>query len=193
MNIGGAQNSVPVLLPRVPTQISDTDKGGKTVESGTDDKSNKAGQASNQAAKITQKEQAELNSLKARDREVRAHEQAHIAAGGSLVSGGASFTYSKGPDGKNYAVSGEVSVDTSVAKTPEETIQKAAQIRRAALAPANPSAQDRKVAAQASQMELEARQQLQAENNQSNGKTVSYQDNESENSTQTGQLIDLRA
>ena len=41
-----------------------------------------------------------------------------------------------------------VVVGTSEAGTPEQTIQKAAQIRRAALAPADPSSKDRQVADQ---------------------------------------------
>ena len=42
-------------------------------------------------------------------------------------------------------------------RTPDETIQRARQIRAAALAPADPSGQDRAVAAQATQMEQNAR------------------------------------
>lgn len=107
---------------------------------------------------------AELAKLKARDREVRAHEAAHAAAAGSLAKGGPSYTYQRGSDGRLYAVGGEVSIDTSaVSGDPEATIQKARQIRAAANAPANPSAQDRAVAAQASRMEAEARRELQQE------------------------------
>ncbi len=100
----------------------------------------------------------QLRQLQERDREVRAHEQAHISAGGSVVTGGASYSYETGPDGRQYAVGGEVGIDTSpVPNNPEATMEKAQTIRRAALAPASPSAQDQKVAAQAAQMEAEAR------------------------------------
>jgi hypothetical protein len=99
----------------------------------------------------------EVRDLKKRDAEVKAHEQAHMAAGGGLVQGAASYTYEKGPDGAMYAVGGEVKIDTSPARTPQQTIRKAQQIRRAALAPAQPSATDRAVAAAASQMEAQAR------------------------------------
>ncbi len=112
---------------------------------------------------LTPQEQAEVRRLQARDREVRAHEQAHQAAGGSLVSSAASFSYTTGPDGKRYATGGEVGVDTSKGRTPEETLRRAQQIRRAALAPAQPSGQDRAVAAQASRMEAQARQELNAQ------------------------------
>lgn len=101
----------------------------------------------------------ELIELQARDQEVRAHEAAHKSAGGSLASG-ADFTYQKGSDGNMYAVGGEVSIDTSEGETPEETMQKAAQIQAAALAPANPSPQDIKVAGEAAQMLLKAQTEL---------------------------------
>lgn len=114
---------------------------------------------------LSVEERRMLEELRQRDAEVRAHEQAHIAAGGPHVRGGANYTYQTGPDGRQYAVGGEVSIDTSaVPGNPELTEQKAQTVRRAALAPANPSAQDLKVAASASQMEAEARaEKLRAE------------------------------
>jgi len=111
-------------------------------------------------AELSKEDQQKINELKKRDQEVKAHEQAHIAAGGAYVQGGAQLTYEKGPDGRRYAVGGEVSISTSKARTPEETITKAQVIRRAALAPADPSPQDRRVAAQASAMETSARREL---------------------------------
>lgn len=104
-------------------------------------------------------EQNQVEKLKARDRQVRQHEQAHMAAGAGMITSGASFTYQRGPDGVNYAVGGEVGISTSPGRTPEETIQRARQIRSAALAPADPSGQDRAVAAKAAQMAQEAEQQ----------------------------------
>lgn len=100
-----------------------------------------------------------LAQLKAADREVRAHEQAHMAAGAG-ITGAASYTYKTGPDGKQYAVAGEVPVDTSAGRTPEETLAKAQKIRAAALAPAQPSAQDYKVAQTAAKMKLSAQAEL---------------------------------
>ena len=102
-------------------------------------------------------EQAQLRSLKTRDREVRAHEQAHASVGGQYTSS-PSFTYQKGSDGVLYAVGGEVSISTSsVAGDPRATLEKAQVIQRAALAPADPSAQDRSVAANAVSMAQKAR------------------------------------
>ncbi len=98
-----------------------------------------------------------LADMKARDAEVRAHEAAHVAAGGSYVQGGASFSFETGPDGKQYAVGGEVGIDTSpVAGDPQATAAKARTVRAAALAPASPSGADRAIASQASQMEAQA-------------------------------------
>ncbi|MDR1709772.1 MAG: hypothetical protein LBS70_08645 [Candidatus Accumulibacter sp.] len=116
-----------------------------------------AGRASAQTSSsgLTEEEEREVEELKKTDQEVRRHEQQHIAAGGGLA-GGASFTYVTGPDGKRYAVAGEVRIDTSEGRTPEETLQRARRIRAAALAPGEPSAQDYSVAAAASRMEMQA-------------------------------------
>ena len=106
----------------------------------------------------------QVQKLQARDREVRAHEQAHIAAGGQHVSGGASFTYQAGPDGRQYAIGGAVQIDTTpVPGDPEATAEKARTVRRAALAPANPSATDQNVAAKATAMEGKARSEQAAQ------------------------------
>lgn len=109
---------------------------------------------------LTEEESKEVEKLKARDREVRAHEQAHLAAAAGLAASGASYTYQRGPDGVSYAVGGEVKIDTSPGNTSEETIRRAQTIRAAALAPAEPSGQDRAVAAKAAKMEAEARAEL---------------------------------
>jgi hypothetical protein len=105
---------------------------------------------------LSEKEKQIIEELKRRDEAVRRHEQAHIAAGGSLVRGGANYNYQVGPDGKQYAIGGEVQIDVSPEDTPEATIRKMQQVQRAALAPADPSPQDRAVAAMASRIEAQA-------------------------------------
>lgn len=110
--------------------------------------------------RIDQQEIGQLLKLKQRDTEVRAHEQAHLSAAGRFARGGASFTLQKGPDGTSYAIGGEVGIDVGKESTPEATIVKMQTIRRAALAPANPSAADRRIASQASVKEAQARQEL---------------------------------
>ena len=102
-------------------------------------------------------QQKEVADLKQTDQEVKAHEQAHMAAGAGLVMGGANYQYQRGPDGKMYAVGGEVKIDTSRENDPKDTVNKMQQVKRAALAPSQPSGQDRSVAARASQIEAEAR------------------------------------
>lgn len=98
---------------------------------------------------LTEEEEAYVRELKAIDREVRAHEQAHVAKGGAYA-GQPNYTYVTGPDGVRYAVAGTVQIDTgTVPGDPEATIRKLETVRQAALAPAQPSAQDRSVAAQA--------------------------------------------
>jgi hypothetical protein len=126
-----------------------------------DPRPGRAVRPADEAARLTEAELRQLEQLKARDREVRAHEQAHIAAGGSLVRGGASYTYQQGPDGRRYAVAGEVHIDTApVAGDPEQTARQAEQVRRAALAPGSPSAQDRAVAARAAATATRARAEV---------------------------------
>lgn len=105
---------------------------------------------------LDEDEKRQVDQLKKRDMEVKAHERAHMAAGGGLVQGGASYTYQRGPDGQLYAVGGEVKIDTSSERDPDQTIQKMEQVKRAALAPAQPSGTDRAVAAQAAQVQLQA-------------------------------------
>lgn len=102
----------------------------------------------------------QIQELAARDREVRAHEQAHAAVAGQYA-GSPTYSFVRGPDGVSYAVGGEVSIDTSpIPGDPEATLRKAQQLRRAANAPADPSSQDGSVAAQAAQMEQQARAEL---------------------------------
>ena len=112
---------------------------------------------------LSQEELKTLTELKSRDIEVRAHEQAHLSSAGQYAAGGASFSYTTGPNGKRYATGGEVPIDISKADSPAATIAKMRTVRRAALAPANPSAADRSIAASASGKEAQARKELQEE------------------------------
>jgi hypothetical protein len=101
-------------------------------------------------SELTEEERQQVEELKKRDAEVRRHEQAHKAAAAGHAKGGPSYSYETGPDGRRYAVGGEVQIDTSeVSNDPDATIRKMRQIQRAANAPAEPSSQDRQVAAQA--------------------------------------------
>ncbi|NNE43760.1 MAG: hypothetical protein HKN12_06110 [Gemmatimonadetes bacterium] len=105
---------------------------------------------------LTESEKAHVQELRARDAEVRAHENAHASAGGGLA-GAPSYEFQQGPDGRQYAVGGEVPIQVKEGATPEETLRIANQVRAAALAPANPSSADMAVAASASSLEMKAR------------------------------------
>ncbi|MBF0201926.1 MAG: hypothetical protein HQK66_11565 [Desulfamplus sp.] len=110
---------------------------------------------------LTEQDIRLLTELQKTDTEVRAHEMAHIAAGGQYVTSVAKLELRKGPDGRNYAVGGEVSIDTSpIPGDPRATAEKMRQIQMAALAPASPSNQDRKVAARAAALGAKAMSEL---------------------------------
>lgn len=115
---------------------------------------------------LSEEEQQQVDELKKRDREVHIHEQTHMAAAGGYAKGGPQYDYQSGPDGKQYAVGGHVNLDTSAENTPEATLQKANILRKAATAPADPSGQDRSVAAAATQMAMEARQEITAKSSE---------------------------
>ena len=111
------------------------------------------------AKELSEGEKQLLKELSVRDGEVKAHEAAHQAAGGGMT-GAATYTYQQGPDGKMYAIGGEVSISMKSGSTPEETIANARQIASAAMAAGDPSPQDFAVASSARVMEIKAQQQL---------------------------------
>ncbi|MCG8427565.1 MAG: hypothetical protein MI754_09440 [Chromatiales bacterium] len=162
-----------------PTQAKDTAETNNQInpknseESDSSQQPNKVSKSeeSNQQG-LTPEEQKKVEELKKRDREVRAHEQAHLAAGGQYTTG-VSYEYERGPDGHSYAVGGEVGIDTSpVPGDPEATLEKAEVVRRAALAPAEPSPQDRQVAADAAAMATEARVEIMKQRQHGGGETT---------------------
>lgn len=131
------------------------------------------GSSQSSASGLTEEEQAVVREMKQTDAKVRAHEMAHLAAGGQFATG-PSYEFQKGPDGGLYAVAGEVNIDTSpIPGDPEATIAKANQIRAAALAPGDPSAQDRSVANAAAQMAAKASVEAAKQKNGETGDTTS--------------------
>ena len=162
-NPGGTSSSEELAQNQTEPEI--LEKGNKpSPENGAS-----AAQDQNQV----RAEQAVIQQLKLRDQEVKAHEQAHASVGG-VHAGSASFTYTRGPNGALYATGGEVGISTSpVAGDPQATLQKARQVQAAALAPLNPSSQDRAVAARAGQMALDAQANLAAERTQSSREAAS--------------------
>ena len=106
---------------------------------------------------LSEQEIRQVEQLKQTDQEVRQHERAHEVAGGPYT-GSASYDYQAGPDGKRYAVAGEVPIDYGPVKgNPQATVEKMQTVIAAALAPAEPSSKDLQVAAQARQYLLEAK------------------------------------
>jgi len=161
--VEGAAEGAATVTASSETQedrsADDRVEGKEGEEKGGEEEEEVAEGAGN--AGLTAEEQEQVKKLAERDREVRTHEQAHVAAAGPYLRGGPTYTYQKGPDGKNYAVGGEVQIDNSpVPNDPEATIRKAHVVRAAALAPAEPSAQDRAVAAAATKMQQEAQAEV---------------------------------
>jgi len=150
----------------------------KTIENNTNSEKNRINELPTEKKgvtdrELTDEEKNKVEELKKIDREVRSHEAAHKSAGGSLVTGGASYTYTNGPDGMKYVTGGEVQIDISYdLDDPQGTIDKMRQVRRAALAPSDPSAQDRSVAAKASQIESRARVELTKQQNNNSDTTI---------------------
>ena len=142
----GQESGLPVLF-------------GQREEPAFGQKNNEEGNSPFAKEELTQDELQIIHKLQARDREVRSHEQAHIAAGGGNA-GAPSFEYQLGPDGKRYVVGGHVGISISGGGSPEETIRKMRVVERAALAPARPSATDVAVASKAAQLGMKAQMQL---------------------------------
>ncbi|MCS6161282.1 putative metalloprotease CJM1_0395 family protein [Shewanella baltica] len=129
-----------------------------------------AQQAQEQAKQAQEKaqtqQQQQVDSLKARDSEVKAHEHAHATVGGQYAQS-PSFKYEKGADGQRYAIDGEVQIDVSVVGgDPLATINKMKQVYAAAMAPVDPSSADIRVAAEALQKMNEAKVKLAEERQQ---------------------------
>jgi hypothetical protein len=104
--------------------------------------------------------QKAVEQLKSRDKEVRAHEAAHSTNPELIKIGSSQFDYTIGPDGKAYATGGKVTLSTGNSRTPEEALSKAEALKKAAMAPGEPSSQDFQTLNAAVAMEFEARNQI---------------------------------
>ncbi len=154
----------PGQVARSPVTSAYADKPSSAAMAERDAKP-AADAASGDAAVSPQQQaqqQQQITELASRDREVRSHEQAHAAVGGSYA-GAPTYSFKRGPDGQTYAVGGEVSIDVSpIPNDPAATLRKMEVVQQAALAPAEPSAQDLRVAAQAQVLAAQARSELAA-------------------------------
>ena len=154
----------PGQVARSPVTSAYADKPSSAAMAERDAKP--AADAASGDTAVSPQQQAQLQqqiaALASRDREVRSHEQAHTAVGGSYA-GAPTYSFKRGPDGQAYAVGGEVSIDVSpIPNDPAATLRKMEVVQQAALAPAEPSAQDLRVAAQAQVLAAQARSELAA-------------------------------
>lgn len=162
-------SSDTTLLPTSETVTATSDESHNNKQTTSDDSESSSSEKDEQK---TQKEEQAIKDLKKRDTEVRTHEQAHQAAGGQYA-GSPVFDMTKGPDGKDYATGGHVNIDVSaIPDDPQATLKKMSQIKSAALAPAEPSSQDLKVAAKAESVAAVAR----SEQTKSSSTTTSSND-----------------
>ncbi len=142
----------------------------RAVSTGRADTAGSAKEAKSAAGtELTPAQQAQVAKLKQTDQKVRTHEAAHLAAGNGVVTSGARYEYTTGPDGKRYAVGGEVSIDTGKEDEPKANIDKGQRIQRAALAPAEPSSQDYRVAAVGAQMVADGYRDLRIQTREAQG------------------------
>ncbi len=167
MQIGGSGLSYRIDYASAATQRDDSlaaepSTGGSFRARGEEPEAKDPDGTSKDPAEKAQQQQV-IAQLQARDTEVRAHESAHLAAAGGIAAGGASFTYQKGPDGRMYAIGGEVPIAVEGGDDPQETIAKMRQVAAAAMAPADPSPQDYAVAANARSEEMRALRELRKE------------------------------
>ncbi len=162
------RQTVAVVGAREPVKVSSPKPRIETLEEADEEKKKAAADEKNARARYAAGEGKGLDSadrlllarLRSIDAVVRRHEQAHLTVAASLVRGAANYQYIQGPDGKRYAIGGDVSIDVAKDVDPGNTINKMERVRAAALAPAVPSAQDRRVAVVASLVEMTARRDL---------------------------------
>jgi len=182
---------------QLKNRINKTPSNLETEEKEKDSENSEVEETAANGKELSEEEKKAVAKLKEVDKKVRTHEQAHKSAGGGLVRG-SSFEEKTGPDGKKYATGGEVQIDISeVPNNPRATVIKMEQVVRAALAPADPSAQDRMVAAKASAIAAEARTALYSNNSTStkttknNNPLVVYKNTESNSANKLGKILDI--
>lgn len=167
VGLENAEAKQNVFAPIEQADANSAAFNGETETEQTDESRERSDNTQQRVTEREEKQQQEqqrqdqetIRKLAARDREVRAHEQAHASVGGQYA-GTPSFSFQRGPDGVNYAVGGEVSISVPSGGDPLQTLKAAEQVARAALAPADPSPQDRRVAAAAASQALESRAEI---------------------------------
>lgn len=105
-----------------------------------------------------------LDKFKSKDSEVKAHEQAH--ATNSSSNSTVKYNYQMGPDGRLYAVGGEIRLDTSIPKDPTRALSKLDELIRASSAPSELSQADMQISRSASLNKMLILSQSQGGNNE---------------------------
>lgn len=164
-----------LVAKKDPLLVSMADEKKAQKEKEQEEKKAEASQKRSRPNELSEDEKRVVKELASRDAEVKAHEAAHQASG-SGMTGAASYTHQRGPDGKMYAIGGEVSISTPAASSPEEAIKIARQVATSAMAAGNPSPQDFAVAASARMMEIKAQQELAQEEQKKLSGLKSYED-----------------
>ncbi len=155
-----SESGIKQSRPLKDTVTGNSRSAGTTVETQVKPDNR---QHSESVQQLTVAEEKIVQQLKVRDQEVKIHEMAHVANAGRYARGCPTYSYRQGPDGRRYAIGGEVPIDISKEQTAEATLQKMQVVKRAAMAPAEPSSADHSIAAAAAALESQARQELQAE------------------------------
>ena len=138
---------------------TNTTISSKAIELYNSEKNNNSD--NNQSNKeLTPEEEQQVAKLKTTDAEVKRHENAHKAAAGGLKTSAPNYEYETGPDGKKYAVAGDVNISYEKSSDPNVNLKNAQKLKAAALAPAEPSAQDRSVARKADMEIAKAKQEI---------------------------------
>lgn len=103
-----------------------------------------------------------VKRLKQQEEKVMRRVNSRLAAGGDICEK-PTFQYEIGPDGKRYKTAGEVKIDISPCKTPEETIAKMQRVKKAAMACGEPTKEDRAIYEEADRIAQMAQAQLNQE------------------------------
>ncbi len=138
---------------------------------------------------------SEVMTLQNNEDKVIAHERAHKSVGGEFA-GAASYGYTTGPDGKRYISSGEVSISIPGSGEPQDLINALERVKQAAMAPADPSAQDQRVAASASSKVLSlradlAKQRAQEAYSEQNGLSETGDQNQTRSDSDKASVFDM--
>lgn len=108
---------------------------------------------------LTAMDETVIRDLKKLERKIMNREMEQARAGGG-VSGKSRHYVETGPDGGRYVTDGTTTPAMVHGGTPEQELARARAVRRAALAPSSPSAQDLSVASEARRIEVRAEQKV---------------------------------